>query len=127
MSTWIVGLCRNFFGGALLAAVLPVLVVLLATPSAKAQFSGQIQGTITDSTGAAVPNANICDSTPSVLLINQHDGTFKDEAVERGVALSEDGMEQGGMGLAVGDLFGEGGLDISRHILPTPPTYFIAT
>ena len=55
-----------------------------------------------------------CDSTPSVLLINQHDGTFKDEAVERGVALSEDGMEQAGMGVAVGDLFGSNRLDIFK-------------
>ncbi len=55
-----------------------------------------------------------CDSTPSVLLINQHDGTFKNEAVERGVALSEDGMEQAGMGVAIGDFFNAGRLDIFK-------------
>ncbi len=55
-----------------------------------------------------------CDSTPSVLLINQHDGTFKNEAVERGVALSEDGMEQAGMGVAIGDLFNARRLDIFK-------------
>ncbi len=55
-----------------------------------------------------------CDSTPSVLLINQHDGTFKNEAVQRGVALSEDGMEQAGMGVAVGDLFNSGRFDIFK-------------
>ncbi|MGA8599345.1 MAG: VCBS repeat-containing protein, partial [Bryobacteraceae bacterium] len=45
-----------------------------------------------------------CDSTPSLLFQNQHDGTFLEQAMERGVALSEDGMEQAGMGVAVGDL-----------------------
>lgn len=44
-----------------------------------------------------------CDSTPSLLFINQHDGTFKEEGVERGVALSNDGGEQAGMGVGVGD------------------------
>ena len=42
-----------------------------------------------------------CDSTPSWLFRNQRDGTFREEGLERGVALSEDGMEQAGMG--VGD------------------------
>ncbi len=44
-----------------------------------------------------------CDSTPSWLFRNQHDGTFREEGLERGVALSEDGMEQAGMGVAPGD------------------------
>ena len=44
-----------------------------------------------------------CDSTPSWLFRNQHDGTFRQEALERGVALSEDGLEQAGMGIGVGD------------------------
>ena len=41
-----------------------------------------------------------CDSTPSILYRNNHDGTFTDMAVERGLAYSEDGREQAGMGLA---------------------------
>ena len=44
-----------------------------------------------------------CDSTPSLLFRNQHDGTFTEQAMERGVALSEDGMEQAGMGVGIGD------------------------
>src|SRR5947207_623701 len=55
-----------------------------------------------------------CDSTPSWLFRNQHDGTFHEEALERGVALSEDGMEQAGMGLAVGDCDLDGNLDIFK-------------
>ena len=39
-----------------------------------------------------------CDSTPSVLYKNQHDGTFTDIGLEAGVAVNEDGREQAGMG-----------------------------
>jgi hypothetical protein len=45
-----------------------------------------------------------CDSTPSLLLINNHDGTFREEGLERGVAVSGEGQEQAGMGVGVGDL-----------------------
>ncbi len=55
-----------------------------------------------------------CDSTPSWLFRNQHDGTFREEALERGVALSEDGLEQAGMGIAVGDCDLDGNLDIFK-------------
>jgi enediyne biosynthesis protein E4 len=55
-----------------------------------------------------------CDSTPSWLFRNQHDGTFREEGLERGVALSEDGMEQAGMGIAVGDYDLDGRLDIFK-------------
>jgi hypothetical protein len=54
------------------------------------------------------------DSTPSLLFVNQHDGTFKEEATERGVAFSEDGMEQAGMGVGVGDYALRGRLDIFK-------------
>jgi len=55
-----------------------------------------------------------CDSTPSWLFRNQHDGTFREEGLERGVALSEDGLEQAGMGIAVGDYDLDGNLDILK-------------
>lgn len=55
-----------------------------------------------------------CDSTPSVLFMNNHDGTFREEGVQRGVAFSEDGMEQAGMGVGVGDCFLEGRLDLFK-------------
>jgi hypothetical protein len=55
-----------------------------------------------------------CDSTPSWLFRNQRDGTFREEALERGVALSEDGMEQAGMGIGLGDYDLDGSLDIFK-------------
>ena len=56
-----------------------------------------------------------CDSTPSLLFRNNRDGTFSEQGLERGVALSEDGMEQAGMGLGIGDFR----LDGSLHIVKT--------
>jgi enediyne biosynthesis protein E4 len=55
-----------------------------------------------------------CDSTPSLLFMNNHDGTFREEGVQRGVALSDDGMEQAGMGVGVGDYALEGHLDLFK-------------
>ncbi len=57
-----------------------------------------------------------CDSTPSILYRNNHNGTFRDMAVERGVAYSEDGREQAGMGLAVANYDGDGELDIVKTL-----------
>jgi enediyne biosynthesis protein E4 len=55
-----------------------------------------------------------CDSTASILYRNNHDGTFTDIAVESGVAYSENGTQQAGMGLAVGDYNSDGLLDLFK-------------
>jgi hypothetical protein len=55
-----------------------------------------------------------CDSTPSLLFMNNHDGTFREEAVMRGVGLSDDGMEQAGMGVGIGDYNLDGHLDLFK-------------
>ena len=55
-----------------------------------------------------------CDSTPSFYFRNRHDGTFAEEGLERGVALSEDGAEQAGMGIGVGDYKLDGTLGILK-------------
>ena len=55
-----------------------------------------------------------CDQTPSLLFINQGDGTFSEEAVLRGVAFDENGKALSGMGLAAADYDGDGRIDIFR-------------
>src|SRR6267154_1898603 len=55
-----------------------------------------------------------CDSTPSILYHNNHDGTFTDVAVTAGAASNEDGREQAGMGSTIGDFNGDGHLDIFK-------------
>ena len=54
------------------------------------------------------------DSRPSFLYTNQRNGTFKEVGFPMGVAVSEDGGEQGGMGLALGDYDGSGRLSIYK-------------
>jgi hypothetical protein len=54
------------------------------------------------------------DSTPSLYFRNNHDGTFTEQGLERGVALSDDGMEQAGMGVGIGDYMLNGSLDIVK-------------
>lgn len=44
------------------------------------------------------------DGHPNFLWINQHNGTFEEEAVLRGVAADAAGQSQGSMGIAVADL-----------------------
>ena len=55
-----------------------------------------------------------CDSTPSLLFRNKHDGTFAEIGVAAGVALNEDGREQAGMGATAADFDGDGYLDIFK-------------
>jgi len=55
-----------------------------------------------------------CDSTASLLFLNNHDGTFREEGILRGVALSEDGEEQAGMGVGIGDYDLDGHLDLFK-------------
>jgi hypothetical protein len=55
-----------------------------------------------------------CDATPSLLLMNNHDGTFREEALLRGVALGSSGEPLGGMGAGIGDFDLDGHLDLVK-------------
>lgn len=55
-----------------------------------------------------------CDSTPSLLYQNQKDGSFREIGLLSGVALNEDGQEQGGMGVAAADYDEDGDTDIFK-------------
>ena len=47
------------------------------------------------------PNIYVAnDSTSATYYVNQKDGTFKDQAIEAGVAYSPDGKPQAGMGVS---------------------------
>jgi hypothetical protein len=52
------------------------------------------------------------DSSPNYLYINNGDGTFEDQSFYSGFALNQSGLEQAGMGLAVGDYLNNGLLDL---------------
>jgi hypothetical protein len=55
-----------------------------------------------------------CDSTQSLFFKYNKDGTFKETGIEMGVALNEDGQEQAGMGLGIGDFNLDGTLGILK-------------
>jgi hypothetical protein len=52
------------------------------------------------------------DGEPNRLWLNQHDGTFREEAVANGVAYNAAGQAQAGMGIAWGDVDGDGHGDV---------------
>ena len=51
------------------------------------------------------------DSTPKQLYLNKGDGTFEEVGYPSGIALNENGREQAGMGLAIGDYDNDGRVD----------------
>ena len=52
------------------------------------------------------------DSWPNFLFINKHDGTFEDVSLFSGIAASEDGRYEAGMGIDAADVDGDGWLDV---------------
>ena len=54
------------------------------------------------------------DSTPSLFFRNRKDGTFVEQGLQAGVAVSGDGREQAGMGVDAADYDGDGLLDIVK-------------
>jgi hypothetical protein len=52
------------------------------------------------------------DAQANQLWINQHNGTFSEEAIPRGLAYNGLGAPQGNMGIALGDVSGDGAFDV---------------
>ncbi len=52
------------------------------------------------------------DGAPNRLFINQRDGTFREEAAARGLALDANGATAANMGVAAGDVNGDGMFDV---------------
>lgn len=68
-----------------------------------------------DFTGSGWPDIYVAsDSSPSRLFHNRGDGTFAEQGLELGLAVNADGALQAGMGLGVGDIDGDGKLDILK-------------
>jgi hypothetical protein len=66
-----------------------------------------------DLTGDGWPDLFVAnDGNPNQLWINQKNGTFRNEAFERGVAVSVDGAAEAGMGVDIADADGTGKEDI---------------
>ncbi len=65
--------------------------------------------TCADFNGDGWPDVFVAnDAHPNHLWINQRDGTFKEDAVSRGVACDGIGRSMGNMGVALGDTHGDG-------------------
>lgn len=68
------------------------------------------------------------DMKPNQLWVNRRDGTFTDEALARGLALNGAGKEEAGMGVALGDVDGDGRLDLFiTHLADQTHTLYAAT
>ncbi|MBI4604980.1 MAG: CRTAC1 family protein, partial [Planctomycetes bacterium] len=68
------------------------------------------------------------DRRPNQLWVNRGDGTFADEAMERGAALSGGGEPEASMGVAVGDANGDQLLDVFvTNLLNETHTLYLAS
>jgi hypothetical protein len=63
-----------------------------------------------------------CDSTPSLLFLNNRNGTFREDGMVRGVAVSDEGLEYAGMGIGVGDYDLDGHIDLFKTHFQLQPS-----
>jgi hypothetical protein len=80
-----------------------------------------------DLTGDGWPDIFVAnDEERQNLWVNQHDGTFTDEALQRGVAFSGDGAPEAGMGVGIGDIANDGALALLiTHIWGEKNTLYV--
>lgn len=65
------------------------------------------------------------DAMPNHLWINQHDGTFRDEAMIRGCAVNGEGSAEGNMGIIAADFFHHGQIDLFiTHLKSEHATFY---
>jgi hypothetical protein len=100
--------------------------VTVSSGISKATGSYGLTSVAADFDGDGWPEIYVaCDSTPSLLFKYNRDGTFTEDGLARGVALNEDGQEQAGMGLGVGDYNLDGKLDILKtHFTEDTPALY---
>jgi hypothetical protein len=78
-----------------------------------AAFGSALGVVAADLTGDGWPDLLVAnDGRPNQLWVNRRDGTFADEALIRGAALSAQGMAEAGMGIEAADLDGDGDEDL---------------
>ncbi|MBA3298145.1 MAG: CRTAC1 family protein [Acidobacteria bacterium] len=66
------------------------------------------------------------DSTAAIFYRNDRDGTFTDVAVPSGAAFNDQGSPQAGMGAAIGDVNGDGLLDLFKtHFADDIPALYL--
>jgi hypothetical protein len=81
------------------------------------EYYGAMGAVCADFNGDGWPDIFVSDDyRPNQLWINQHDGTFKNDALIAGCALDQNGNPQSSMGVDAGDLLGHGFEDL---VVPT--------